>query len=441
MSLAERRLLRLFTLCILYVAQGIPWGFMAITLPAYLKGQGASHAEVGAAFAMTTLPYALKWVWGPLMDLFTIPSLGRRRPWIMFAQLMMALTVLVIVILPDLAANLELLAVIVLIHTVFNSMQDVATDALAVDLLDDDERGRANGLTYACKFGGGIIGGAGMGRMISEAGLSTALVIQTAILLAIMLVPLLVRERSGPPPPRPPLREIAEGFGQAATLRSTLAVGGLVLLLNISLGVVGVAAVGLYTAELKWEIQKYTDLVGGLGMVIGFGGSILGGFLSDLLGRRRIVAIASIGMAVGWLVFAVAEPLWGNDTFIYMIATWAALCQSVMLVSTYALCMDVSWSRIAATQFAGFMALSSLSSTIGYKLAAPILGELSYQGVYVAAGGVQIAVTAILLVVDPSEARRKLPLRPGWTLGASGIATIVLFATVAGILPVVLFLI
>ncbi|MEO7092633.1 MAG: MFS transporter, partial [Polyangiales bacterium] len=73
MSLAERRWLRLFTLCALYVAQGIPWGFTAITLPTYLAKQNLDVNAVGLVVAMTTLPYAFKWVWGPVIDAFTLP--------------------------------------------------------------------------------------------------------------------------------------------------------------------------------------------------------------------------------------------------------------------------------------------------------------------------------------------------------------------------------
>jgi len=439
-SLAERRWLRLFTLCILYVAQGIPWGFMATTLPAYIKHAGVPDAAVGSALAMTTLPYTFKWVWGPVMDLFTIPSLGRRRPWIMFAQLMMALTVIVIITIPDLTQDLELLAVMILIHTVFNSMQDVATDALGVDLLGDDERGRANGLMYACKYGGGIIGGAGLGRVIAAAGLPTALVVQTAILLAIGLVPLLVRERSGPPAPSPRARQIVEALAQVATIRSTLIVAIVMVLLYFALGVVTVTAVGLYTVELGWKPEKYTDLVGGLGLVAGFGGSILGGFLADWFGRKRVIAAASVGMGVGWVVFASGQSQWANDAFVYPLAVWEVSCQSIMTVATFALCMDVSWPRIAATQFTAYMALSNLGSTLGYKLAATVTDRLDYQQIYLAAAAFQIGATALLLVVDPNEARRKLPLAPGWKLNATGIVTALVFVVTVALVPVLLVL-
>jgi len=58
-SLAERRGLRLFTLCVMYVAQGIPWAFTAITLPAYLGASGrVTDDALGAGVARTTLPYS-----------------------------------------------------------------------------------------------------------------------------------------------------------------------------------------------------------------------------------------------------------------------------------------------------------------------------------------------------------------------------------------------
>ena len=442
MSLAERRWLRLFTLCVLYMAQGIPWGFMATTLPTYIKTAGVSDAVVASALTMTTLPYTFKWVWGPVMDLITIPSLGRRRPWIVFAQLMMAATVLVIVAIPDVTQkeHLGTLAWMIFVHTIFNSMQDVAVDALAVDLLDDDERGRANGLMYAFKYAGAIIGGAGMGRVIEAYDLRTALLVQTGILLAIMLVPLFVRERSGPPPERVKVREIFEGLAQVATIRSTFLTALLMLGLHLGIGMLYVAAIGLYTGELGWTQREYTDLVGGLQLAAGFVGAILGALLADLIGRRKLIAMASIAIGVGWIVFAIATPLWRVDAFIYVLAAWEVGCTAVMVVAAFALCMDVSWPRVAATQFTAYMALSNLSTTLGYKLGGYVSEVFSYRELYVIAGCWQIAVVGLLLVISPTEARRKLPLAPGWRLGPIGILTTVVFLIAVGVVPILLIL-
>ncbi len=429
----------MFTFCILYVAQGVPFGFMAVTLPAYITQAGVSGADLSSAFVMTTLPYTIKWIWGPIMDLVTIPALGRRRPWIMFAQLMMAATVLAMLAIPDLTRDLGLLAVVILVHATFNSMQDVAVDALAIDLLDENERGRANGLMYACKYGGVIIGGFGLGRVVAATDLSTALIIQTAILLAIFMVPLLVRERSGPPPPRAAIRDVFAGLAQVATLRTTLVIAVFMLVITLASGVLAIASNTLYIKELHWPAEKYTDLAGGLAYVAGFGGSILGGFVADAIGHKRLVALASIGMALGWILFALAKPIWDVDALIYPLAVWSAVCQSMMIVSSFALCMDATWTRVAATQFAAYMALQALSTSLGYKLAPKVLEIFEYEGAYAVAGLVQIGVTGLLLLVNPAEIRT-LPLAPGWKLGPIGILTAIVFVVAVGIVPLLLIL-
>lgn len=430
MSLAERRWLRLFTLCALYVAQGIPWGFTAYTIPAYLAGKGLSTEAVGTALAMTTLPYTFKVIWGPIIDAFTIPSLGRRRPWIVFAQGMMALTILSMIAIPDLTVDLKILAWMILIHTVFNSMQDVAVDALAVDLLDERERGRANGLMYASKYGGGIIGGAGMSTIVGRYGLSSALIVQTIILLAIMLLPLLVRERSGPPPARPALRLVLRSLAEAFSIRSTVIAALLMLSVNVAAGVLTANSFVLFTQRLGWKSDAFVRLTSGLGLAAGLGGSVIGGFLADVVGRRRMIALASIAMALGWVVFALAESWWTNDVFVYTMAIFDAVVVSILTVSLFALCMDVSWPEVAATQFTSYMALLNFSTTLGYMLAGRVHDTWDFATMYIVVAIGQLAVTGLLLFIDPGETRRTLPHPPGTPITVFGIVAAILLALV-----------
>ena len=426
MSLAERRWLRLFTLCALYVAQGIPWGFTATTIPAYLAERGLDNAAVGGALAMTTLPYSFKWVWGPIIDAFTLPRFGRRRPWIVFAQGMMALTILSLILIPDLTTDLKMLAWIVLIHTVFNSMQDVAVDALAVDVLDENERGRANGFMYASKYAGGAIGGGGMAAIVAATNLETALIVQTVILLAIMMVPLLLRETDKPLEVRPKLGEVLRGLVEVFSVRSALITALLMLTANFALGILTANGFVLFTQELTWSQEKYTSLVGGLGLLAGFGGSIIGGWLADLLGRRKLAAIAALSMAGGWLIFGSASAYWDHDVFVYSMAIFEALCTSIMTVTLFALCMDVSWARIGASQFTAYMALANFSTTAGFRFSSTLTSWLDgdYSRCYIVAGAIQIAITGWLLAIDPKQTARELPRPEGAPLPANGIIAV-----------------
>ncbi|MDB4962224.1 MAG: muropeptide transporter, partial [Myxococcales bacterium] len=270
------------------------------------------------------------------------------------------------------------------------------------------ERGRANGLMYASKYGGGIIGGAGMSWLIAVSGLRAALVLQVIVLGAIMLVPLLVRERSAPAPKPPALGTVLRSLVQAFSLRSTLLCGALMLGSNLATGMLNAIANVLFTQKLGWTDTEYATLTGGPGLLMGLGGSVLGGFLADRVGHRRLAAIASTVLALLWLTFALGEAWWTDRTFVYALALVEPLCQSVLTVSLFALCMDVSWPRIAATQFTAYMALGNFSTTQGFRLAGHADGWWDYQGIYLAAAGMQIAITLILPLIDPQQTRRTL---------------------------------
>jgi PAT family beta-lactamase induction signal transducer AmpG len=411
-SLADRRWLRLFTLCTLYVAQGLPWGFTATTIPLYLADRGLDNAAVGAALAMTTLPYSFKWIWGPIIDAYTLPRFGRRRPWIIFAQAMMALTILSLILIPDLTADLKLLAWIVLIHTVFNALQDVAVDALAVDLLDENERGRANGLMYASKYGGGMIGAGGMTALVAYTNLQTALIVQTAILVAIMMVPLLVRETDKPPEPRPRVREVLRGLVDVFGVRSALVTALLMLTVHIGLGVVTANGFVLFTQDLKWEPESYAQLTS-IGLGFGLGGSVLGGVLADRFGRLRVAMAASLGLGLIWAAFGLGTSMWHEDWFVYATSIAQPFATSILTVCLFALCMDVSWARVGASQFTAYMAFSNISTTLGFRLASSLTEHFSYAECYALAALAQVGVTAWLLAIDPGQTSRELPRADG----------------------------
>ncbi len=198
-SLASSRSARFSTLCALYFAQGVPWGFITIAIVAHLSERGVSQQETGLLISLCLFPWTFKFLWGPIIDSFQLPALGLRRPWIVFAQLMMAATLLAASTNGELtaASTLTLLGWVFFIHNCFASLQDVATDALALDLLEPWERGRVNGFMWASKLVGTSVGGAVMATVIARWGFTAGLRAQSGLILLIMLLPLLLRERAG----------------------------------------------------------------------------------------------------------------------------------------------------------------------------------------------------------------------------------------------------
>jgi len=408
-SLAERRWLRLFTLCALFFAQGIPWGFLAITLPAYLAERGLDVATLGAVSAMSYWPYVFKFAGGPLIDLVSIPRFGRRRPWIVFAQAMMAITVVGLLLVGDVATHVDLLLVLVLVHTIFNALQNVAVDALAIDLLDPSERGRANGFMYGSKYAGGIVGGFGVAYVLDHWGFQAAVVVQAVLLGAILVIPLLVRERGGPPPAHAKPREIWSVLRRVYALRSPWVAIAAMLAMSTASGLLSVISAALLVQDLGWAPEDYALLAGGFGLLCGFVGSSVAGLIADRVGHRRLAAIASVLLGAGWLAFALGHGWWHVHAFVYAFGFIEPFAQSIMIVSLWSVCMSVTTKQSAATQFAAYTSLTSLGTIIGTRvLAGHAAAWWTYPGIYVAAGIFQIAIVVILPFIDPKQVRRAL---------------------------------
>ncbi|MCB9739276.1 MAG: MFS transporter [Deltaproteobacteria bacterium] len=411
-TLADRRGLRLFVLCALYFAQGVPWGFVAITLVAWLGERGMSTEEIGGLMALATLPWSFKWAFGPLIDAVPLPG-GRRRPWILLAQAAMALTIGAMAAFGDLAAAPSALAMVIFLHNCFNAMQDVAVDALAVDLLDEDERGRANGMMYGSKYLGGAVGGAGLAQLIAGAGMRTALFAQTALLCAIFLLPLLFREgatRNASPAGGgvARARALLGDLLRAFSLRSTVVGAGLALGVQLAAGVLSTVAAVFYTQHLGWTMEDYASVTGGWAIGFGLLGSVGGGWIADRIGHRRMIAIASVLLGTLWIGFGSAESLWSNRSVVVGVLLAESMLQALVSVGLFALFMDIAWPRVAATQFTAYMAMLNLSTTIGHRLAGPLDAWLDFGGLYVVAGAVQVAVIVLLWPIDPHQTRAVL---------------------------------
>jgi hypothetical protein len=196
-DLTSNKTRRIVTLCIMYFAQGLPWGFASVVFAAYLVDNGTSAAEIATLFATVALPWTFKWIWGPVVDAVFIEKYGPRRQWILFAQTGMALSLGSLMFIPDLNGQIELVTRILFIHNIFASLQDVATDALAVEILQPDEVAKVNGFMFAAKRGGIIVGGAALGVLITKIDITGVIAAQLALLLLIVFIPLTLREKPG----------------------------------------------------------------------------------------------------------------------------------------------------------------------------------------------------------------------------------------------------
>ena len=74
--------------------------------------------------------------------------------------------------------------------------------------------------------------------------------------------------------------------------------------------------------------------------------------------------------------------------------------------------------------------MSNFSTTLGYRVVAHLPASFDFETCYLAAAAVQVAVTSLLLFIDPAQTRRELPLPEGTPTPVRGIVAVSVLALV-----------
>ncbi|MGB4270627.1 MAG: MFS transporter [Spirochaetota bacterium] len=152
------RLYGFILLFLLYLTQGIRFGFQVTALPVLFRQSGVSLTMIGFS-SLLALPWMLKIVWAPLVDRFWIAAFGRRKSWLMPLQIMIFMSAFSATHI-DITSNPLLFAASIFIMNFCASIQDIAVDGLAIDILKETDLGYGNAIqVVGYKIGMLISGG------------------------------------------------------------------------------------------------------------------------------------------------------------------------------------------------------------------------------------------------------------------------------------------
>lgn len=435
-NMQESRTARFGTVCALYFAQGVPWFFVATALVTFLVDNGTMDDDQKLALISAgMLPWIVgKLVLGPLIDRYRFPSMGRRRPWVILAQLGMLLTMAAFLLVDDPAENLGTLGLFFLIHNVFAALQDVSSDALAVDMLGDDELPLANGLMFVAKGLGAMFAVLGLSRVLTDSGFHAALMVQIPVLFAVMLIPIFILERPGDK--RFPWSEDASAdrtvsdddsmtFGEIITgfrgaVSNKAAKMALVLCtvmwigggMGTGMGIIDFQWEFLFVEELGWESQDYLDTKGAPIFLMTMLGFLIGGLLGSKFGSKKTLTYAvAIGtvMTVGW---SMLRSNWDDSTF--MLQAWLVwtLVWAIVGANLLAFLMSITVKDLGGTQFSIYMTLINVGAFAGNALSTQLLdvADGSFPNLFLFGAAFQALVFIVLLQINDEPSGAAAPV-------------------------------
>jgi len=363
---ADRRVLLILPLGF---ASGLPLLLTFSTLSAWLATAGVRRAAIGA-FALVGTPYALKFLWSPLIDRLPPPlPLGRRRGWGVAIQIALVAATLGLGSCNP-ARDLVLMGMLALLVAFLSASQDVVIDAYRVEILAPDQQGPGAGMIQTGYRIAMLVSGAGSLMIAARAGWFAAYATMAALLVVGMLVFLLG------PEPAPPAETSHHGRSRGwAALREwfTTAVAGPfadfmhrplwpVILLFVLGYKLGEAMAGVMATPLYISLHFSLDEIAAVSKLVGFfatvAGALIGGVVTVRLGVLRALFLCGALQSAGNLCYVLqaigghrldylalcvaAENLTGAMAGAALVAYLSGLCSPAYTATQYALLSSVA---------------------------------------------------------------------------------------------------
>lgn len=187
---------RVASMLFLGLSAGLPYMLVFTTLTAWLTDAGVSRASIGF-FSWVGITYSIKVLWAPVVDRVQLPLLGRwlgkRRSWMLLAQLMIA-GGLVGMAMTDPLQNLVQLAILALLVAFGSATQDVAIDAWRIEATSP-ERQAAMSAVYVFSYRIALlVAGAGALHMVSWVNWPGVYLVMAALMAVGMITVLISAE-------------------------------------------------------------------------------------------------------------------------------------------------------------------------------------------------------------------------------------------------------
>jgi PAT family beta-lactamase induction signal transducer AmpG len=142
---------------------GLPLLLIFSSLSIWLREAGVARSEV-TYFSLAALAFSFKFIWAPLVDKLPIPFLfsylGRRRSWLLLAQLAIAASIISMAMV-DPVYGLQSMAFAVIALGFSAATQDIVIDAYRIEAADVDNQAAMSAIYIAGYRIGMVVSGAG----------------------------------------------------------------------------------------------------------------------------------------------------------------------------------------------------------------------------------------------------------------------------------------
>ena len=384
-------------------ASGLPLYLLIQLVPAWLRLEGVSLTAIGF-FTIVQYPYAIKFLWAPIVERYSFLNLGRRRSWMLITQLAL------ICFIGSLgywqpSSQLQSITLIAAAVAIFSATQDIVLDAYRREILETEGQLALGNTIHvqAYRVAGFIPGSLGL-FLVGTVSWEINFTVMAAFMGVGVLLTLLINEpKSLASPPKNlwqatylPFQE----FFQRRSIGPALAVLAFMVLYKLGDNMATALSTPFYI-DAKFTPQEIAIIAKNAA----FWPAIIGGFLGA-------VAIFKIGINRALWVFGVFQLItifgfvWlsqaGNDPWVLAIVIAGEYLGAGLGTSAYVAFIARETSRMAvATQLALFTALASLPRVVSSSFSGLIVDKIGWTDFFYLSALLAVPGMILLFWVAP----------------------------------------
>ncbi len=385
---------------------GLPYLLVFSTLTVWLAEAGVSRSAIGF-FGWVGMTFSIKMLWAPVIDQLPIPwftkKLGRRRSWMLAAQIFIVLALLLMAFIHP-AENLVLFAFAAVLVAFGSATQDISIDAFRIESAASEYQGEM-AATYIFGYRVALLVSGAGALYIAEASNWTVSYLAMAALMGVGIITALFVKEPENTAQRQNNRKVAwlknafvEPFTDFFHRQAPYAILILMLigLYKVSDITMGIMANPFYLdlGFSKLEIANISKL---FGFTMSLAGAFLGGLLVARFGVMKPLLFGAIMIAATNLLFAAMAFVGPSVGWLTVVISADNISGGIATAAFIAYLSSLTSASYTATQYAVFSSLMTLPAKFLSGFSGLVVTEAGYASFFIYTA--LLGIPAILLVV------------------------------------------
>lgn len=380
-------------------SSGLPLLLTIGILQAWMKEEGVNLTWIGM-ISLVQIPYSWKFVWAPILDRFTPPFLGRRRGWLLVAQLALIFAIVGLGYSDPINEAGMMVAAAILV-AFFSATQDIIIDAYRREDLPDEELGLGSSMyIYGYRMGMLLASGGGL-IMADHMPFSMVYMIMAGCMLPGVLTTLLT--------PEPKISIGTPQTMKEAAVHPLLEYfsrnNALWILAFILLYKIGDTMASAITTPFYLDIGFSKTEIGAVVKVFGTGATLVGAFLGGIillrLGINRSLWIFGVLQALSTACFAVLARIGDSVSVLSGVIAFENLSSGMGTAAFVAFMASITNKKFTATQYALLTSLIGIPRAVASSVTGFMATYIGWESFFIACALIAIPGMLLLLKFAP----------------------------------------